>query len=254
MNQLTTNIGISVNDVSVSYPIFNTNAQNLRKRLINYISGNKFKDEINDIHYIHALRSINLSLEPGRCVGLVGRNGAGKSTLLKLMAGILEPTSGAITRNGEIASILTIGSGMELELDGYQNISRMCMLKGYSLSDSRSMSEEIVDFAQLGRFINLPVRTYSSGMKMRLAFAIATARVPDILLIDEVFGAGDAAFAHKAKDRIQNIASSAKCVVISSHSENLIKEFCNYCIYLNEGKLVAYDKTDEVLKYYNKTT
>ena len=250
MNEINKSIGVSLKNVVVNYPLFDSGTQNLRKRIIKIISFGHFQKDLGNVRIVKALKNISFDLKPGNSVGIIGRNGAGKSTLLKLMAGVLEPTSGEVSRSGIITSILTAGSGMEFELDGYQNIRRVGLLRGFSLKEVEEMMPEVVEFSQLGDFLSLPVRTYSSGMRMRLAFAIATVGAPDVLLIDEVFGAGDASFQERARDRISRLLKRSKCVVFSSHSDSLVREFCTNCLYLDEGRIKAYGETDEIIKYY----
>ena len=145
-----------------------------------------------------------------------------------------------------------MGNGMSPELDGYQNIRRVGLLRGFSRSELDKLETEIVQFADIGRAISLPLRTYSSGMRVRLSFAIATAGKPDILLIDEVFGAGDARFREKAHERMERLISETKIFVFSTHSKSLIKEFCSECIYLEKGQIKAFGPTDDVLKRFRQ--
>ncbi len=250
MNGPTSPIGITCERVVVDYPLFDAGAQNLQKRLLNLASFSRLRRTLSTIRYIHALRDISFDLKAGDAVGLIGRNGAGKSTLLKLIAGVLEPIRGKISRRGRITSLLTFGSGMQPELDGYQNIRRLGLLRGFSIKDVEAMTPEIVAFAQLGDFMTLPVRTYSAGMRMRLAFAIATVGTPDIMVIDEVLGAGDNLFMKRAQERIRGLLSRSKIIVLSSHSENTIREFCTTCLYLDSGQIRAYGETEEILTLY----
>lgn len=252
MNDNMTEIGVSLNQVKVDYPIYDSNAQVFQRRILKLVSFGRFHGKLGSIHVVHALKEISFELGAGSSVGLIGRNGAGKSTLLKLMAGVLEPTSGKISRRGDITALLTINSGMENEFDGYQNIRRVGLLRGFTAREMDDMTPEIVDFAQIGDFISLPIRTYSAGMRMRLAFAIATVGTPDILLIDEVFGAGDRGFLTNARKRIGALLERSRSIVLSSHSVGLIREFCTSCIYLERGEIRAHGDTEDVLKLYEK--
>ena len=245
-------IGISLKNVGVDFPIYGSNAQVMQRRLLNFASFGLAKLSLGEIRVVHALNDISFELEPGSALGLIGQNGAGKSTLLKVMAGVLEPTVGDIDRRGDITSLLTISSGMESELDGYQNIRRVGLLRGFTPNQIEAMTEEIIEFANLGDFISLPVRTYSSGMRMRLGFAIATVGTPDILLVDEVFGAGDSLFMQRARQRITALLTRSKSIVLSSHSTLLIKEFCTTCLYLQQGRVRAYGATEDVLAEYTE--
>ena len=250
MSGPTTPIGITLERVVVDFPLYDASAQNLQKRLLNIAGVSRLRRTLSTIRVVHALKDISLGLEAGHSVGLIGRNGAGKSTLLKLLAGVLEPSRGKISRCGRITSLLTYGSGMQPDLDGYQNIRRMGLLRGFSIKEVEAMTPDIVAFAQLGDFMTLPLRTYSAGMRMRLAFAIATVGTPDILVIDEVFGAGDHSFIKRAKERISRLLSRSKIVVLSSHSDYLIREFCTTCLYLEAGQIRAYGETGEILSLY----
>ena len=250
MKNTSLDIGIKLNQVDVDYPLFDAGAQDLQRRLMNLISLKMIQSSHTPVKVVNALRKITFNLEPGKAVGLIGRNGAGKSTLLRVMAGVMEPSRGEVTRKGEITALLSIGAGMEAELNGYQNIFRFGLLRGFSVEEIEKLTPEVVEFAQLGDFINLPIRTYSSGMKMRLAFGIATVGTPDILLIDEVFGVGDNQFKIRAQKRIGDLLSRSKIIVISSHADSLIREFCENCIYLENGQIKAYGKTDEMMKLY----
>ncbi len=251
MNHTATPIGINLEQVDVEYPLFDAGAQDLQRRIVNLVTFKKVKPSFTPVKVVNALKNISFRLDPGSAVGLIGRNGSGKSTLLKVMAGVMEPSRGSIWRCGKINAILTIGSGMESELNGYQNIQRLGLLWGLSVEEIRGLVPDIIEFSQLGDFIYLPVRTYSSGMRMRLAFAIATVGTPDILLIDEVFGVGDSQFRERAKQRISKLLQRSRIVVISSHADDLIREFCTRCLYLENGRIKAYGDTDEVIKLYH---
>ncbi len=243
-------IGAILKKVRVDYPIYDSNSQVLQRKLLSLATFGRKQTELGNIHVVHALKDVSFELRAGSSVGLIGRNGAGKSTMLKLLAGVLEPTSGQITRAGNITALLTINSGMENEFDGYQNIRRVGLLRGFSAEQIDAMVPEIVEFAQIGEFMSLPVRTYSAGMRMRLAFAIATVGTPDVLLIDEVFGAGDRWFVTNARKRIVAMLERSRCIVLSSHSLNQIREFCTSCIYLEHGEIRAQGDTRDVLAEY----
>ena len=196
------------------------------------------------------LRDINLDLPTGMITALMGDNGAGKSTLLKTMAGIYEPTQGEIESKGSIASLLDINLGVNPESSGRENIYSRGMLLGMSKRQINETIDEIIDFTDLADFIDLPVRTYSSGMSVRLAFAISTAVKPDILLLDEVIGAGDANFMDKARKRILNLIESVGILVFSSHSEADVKSFCTKGVVLDAGKIVFNGSVDDAYDFY----
>jgi lipopolysaccharide transport system ATP-binding protein len=197
-----------------------------------------------------ALNGLSLSIRHGERVGIIGRNGAGKSTLLQMLAGVTEPTSGTMTISGKVTAVLTLGVGLRDDLSGRENI----YLDGEAQGKSRAaMSEDvnaIVEFSELGRFIDLPVRTYSTGMKARLAFAMITQIKPEILIIDEALSVGDAAFAVKAGRRIAELCARGAIVLIVSHSMQSIRELCNRCLWLDAGRLVMDGTPDDVTRAY----
>lgn len=183
---------------------------------------------------------------------MIGHNGAGKSTLLKTIAGIYEPSEGAISTSGTIASLLDISLGMNPESSGRENIYSRGMLLGMTKKEIDELSEDIIAFTELADFIDLPVRTYSSGMSVRLAFAISTAVKPDILLLDEVISAGDASFMERARRRIGELIESVGILVFSSHSEQDVKDFCNRGIVLDAGNIVFDGSVDAAFEYYKR--
>ena len=199
-----------------------------------------------------ALENINLGVDSGERVGIIGRNGAGKSTLLHLIAGVAEPTSGRMRIDGHVTSILTLGVGMREEMTGRQNIYLDGEVQGRSRSEIDAVIEEIIEFAELGEFIDRPVRTYSTGMKSRLAFAMISYIEPEILLIDEALSVGDASFSAKATRRIREICASGKIVVVVSHGMSSIREICNRCIWLDNGRIVMDGDPQTVTEAYVK--
>lgn len=199
---------------------------------------------------VTGLEDINLNLKDGDRLGLVGHNGAGKSTLLKVLAGIYHPTEGEVTIQGRILSTLNITLGFEHEATGYENILLRGRLLGLTAAEIESKVDEIAEFTELGKYLNLPVRVFSSGMLMRLAFAIMTALESDILLMDEVIGTGDARFIHKAEKRLNEFMNKAKIMVIASHSDTVIREFCDRALLLKNGTAFALGEVDEVLGIY----
>ena len=189
-------------------------------------------------------------MKHGDRLALIGHNGAGKSTLLKTIAGIYEPTEGVISTNGSIASLLDISLGMNSESSGRENIYSRGMLLGMTRKQIDEISEDIIEFTELADFIDLPVRTYSSGMAVRLAFAISTAVKPDILLLDEVIGAGDASFMERARIRITELIESVGILIFSSHSEQDVRDFCNRGIVLDAGKIVFDGTVNDAFDFY----
>lgn len=223
--------------VTVQYPIYNNHGLSLRNQLVRISTGGRIESEAGRIQLVTALRDISFTLQDGDAVGLIGHNGAGKSTLLRTMAGVYHPVSGEITRQGKVATVLEMGAGMDPELTGYENIIRMGILLGLSMAEIRGKTQWLEDFTQLGEFLQLPVRTYSSGMATRLMFAVATAIQPDILLVDEIFGMGDAEFQVKAKQRMESLIKSVGIFVFASHNNELIRQYCNRFFKLEHGNM-----------------
>lgn len=199
-----------------------------------------------------ALNNVSFSINAGESVGIIGDNGAGKSTLLKMITGVAFPDEGEITVNGQVAALLELTAGFSLEMTGRENI----YLKGYilGLKDDfiKTIEDDIVEFAQIGDYIDQPVRTYSSGMKMRLGFAINVNIDPDILVIDEALSVGDAKFKKKCKDKISSIIKQGKTVLYVSHSKDSVKEMCPRSIYLKKGTVMFDGPTEEALKVYEE--
>lgn len=235
---------IKFHNVTLQYPIYNAKSMSLRNQLIKISTGGTLAQETNDIITVKALNNVSFELRDGDAVGLVGHNGAGKTTLLRAMAGIYAPISGKVDVTGSISTIIEIGAGMEPELSGYENIVRMGLLFGHSPKEMVAVIPEIEAFTELGDFLETPVRTYSAGMTMRLMFAVATAIKPEILLVDEMFGAGDENFQEKAKRRMEDLIESAKILVFASHSKELIRKYCNRVFVLEHGNLQIADASN----------
>jgi lipopolysaccharide transport system ATP-binding protein len=189
------------------------------------------------MQYVDALKGVSFSIFDGERVGIIGRNGSGKSTLLRTLAGVYPLEAGRIRVRGEIGTLLDISLGFELESTGRENIYNRGLAMGYSRKSMQEIEHEIVKFADLGDFIDLPMRTYSSGMFVRLGFAISTQFVPDVLLVDEVFSAGDGVFAKRAIERMNSIVSNAGIVVIVSHDMTAILQMCERIIWIDSGKI-----------------
>lgn len=197
-----------------------------------------------------ALQDLTLSIQEGERVGIIGRNGAGKSTLLQILAGITEPSSGEVHISGEVTAVLTLGTGLREDLTGRENISLEGETKGKDWKSREKDVAAIIEFAELGKFIDLPLRTYSTGMKARLAFAMITQINPEILIIDEALSVGDAAFSAKAAKKISELCGQGRIVLIVSHSMQSIRELCNRCLWLDQGKLVMDGSPDGVTHAY----
>ena len=241
---------IDVETVTIDYTIYGARTTTLQRALVRQMTGGRVFSEAGSTTRIRALDNVSLSLREGDRLGLIGPNGAGKSTLIRALAGCLEPSCGRIAVKGRVTALLSIGAGMDPERTGLENIYHMGL---YHLMLPKQMAahvDEIAEFAELGEFLNLPVRTYSDGMRVRLAFAIATCLQPEILLLDVAIGAGDAHFAAKARKRALNLYSSARLLVMASHADALLRQLCNLGLYIAQGRIVAFGPIDEVLDAY----
>jgi len=202
--------------------------------------------------FIEALRSLSLRVDRGERVGLIGRNGAGKSSLLRTIAGIYPPTSGSVRVHGQIRSLFELFLGFEPEDNGRQNIRYRGYLLGYSKQEIAKLEDEIIDFAGLRESIDLPLKTYSAGMNVRLAFSISTAIGGDIVLIDEVFAAGDAEFQARAQRRMREIIQGSACMIFVSHDLQAIRENCTRVVWLDNGAIVADGEPEQILQSYTE--
>lgn len=243
---------IDLRAVSVEFPILNVNARSLKKRFLRLATGGSIVKDANKHVIVHALNNINLSLRHGDRVGLIGHNGSGKSTFLRLLANIYEPTRGRIHIQGHVSSMLDVGVGMETEFTGYENIYTRGILLGLTRREIQKHMEDIAEATGLGDYLAMPVRTYSTGMQVRLAFAISTHINPDILLLDEVFGTGDADFIKKAKQKMASLMNQSSIMVMATHVDELILEFCNKAILLNNGTLAYVGDVKQALELYHQ--
>ena len=199
-----------------------------------------------------ALDDVSFNVEKGETLGLIGSNGAGKSTTLKLISGILKPSEGSITIRGNVVPMLELGAGFDLELTGRENIYLNGAILGYSKAYLESKYEEIVDFAEIREFIDMPIRNYSSGMMARLAFSIASVVQPEILIVDEILAVGDVKFQEKSYKRMQELMSGGATVLFVSHDLDKIEEMCDHVIWLDKGKVKQYGDAKKVCKAYKK--
>lgn len=239
---------ISLKDVSLDIPILDAN-RSFRSALFSGYTGGRVNVENRKVN-VRALENVSLEIKPGDRLGIVGHNGAGKTTLLRVLAGIFEPTSGTVTREGKITALFNASIGMDMDETGRENIYNLGLYMGMSPAEIQEKADEIIDFCELGDFISLPVRTYSSGMVVRLGFAVATALEPEIMLMDEGIGAGDARFAEKARERLNKFYGRLQTMVLASHSESFIREMCTTGILLEHGQLVYAGDIDSVMKFY----
>jgi lipopolysaccharide transport system ATP-binding protein len=240
---------INIRDMSILFPIYHSESRSLKKMVFAAASGRLGEDRKHRI-VVEALRDISLSLGSGDRLGFVGSNGAGKTTLLRALAGIYEPVQGSISIDGKVTALLDPGQGMNPELTGRENIRLRGLFDKLSPQEIARLEEDVIEFAELGQFMDLPVRMYSSGMVIRLGFALATAVRPQILLMDEWLLAGDAAFMAKAKTRLETMVRGAELLVLSSHSAPIILQWCNRVVWMDRGRIKADGPPEEVLSAY----
>ncbi len=243
-------VEIRVDSLCVEFPIFDAHARSLRNALLSLGTGGTIRPGARSCVTVTALEDVSFSLRDGDRLGIVGHNGAGKTTLLRALAGIYEPTRGSVLCRGQIAPLFDITLGMDPDATGYENIGIRGLFLGMSADEIRAHSQDIMDFSELGPYMHMPIRTYSTGMRVRLAFAIATAIRPDILLFDELIGAGDARFFERAERRLGEFLNRAQILVLASHSNAIIRKLCNKALLLHRGKVVGFDSVDEILKAY----
>ncbi|MBA3660188.1 MAG: ABC transporter ATP-binding protein [Gammaproteobacteria bacterium] len=242
---------IDLDQVSVAFPVFQVNARSFKKNFLRLATGGNVSKDANEHFVVRSLSDVDLTLRQGDRVGLIGHNGSGKSTLLRLLANIYEPTSGRIKIDGQVSPMLDLMSGIEQEFSGYENILIRGTILGIPRKKIREQMAAIAELTGLGDYLSMPVRTYSSGMMVRLAFAISTSIEPDILLIDEIFGAGDASFMEIARKKMISLLKESNIVVIATHSDTLIKEFCNKALLLESGRVKYFGAVDEALTQYH---
>lgn len=228
---------INFDSVSVEFPIFNANGRSLTSRLLEVATGGRLDKDPNGRVLVRALRDLNFEIGEGERVGLLGHNGAGKSTLLRVLSRVYHPQTGRAVIDGQITSLIDISLGINPEATGRENIFLRGKLLGMSKQELEAKFDDIVEFSELGDFIEMPVRTYSSGMHLRLAFAVSTVVKPEILLMDEWLSVGDESFKKKAEGRLTDLVDSAKILVIASHSRDLIEKTCNRAIWLEHGQV-----------------
>ena len=244
------NYYINLKDVHLYYPSALFNARTLKQTVFQLIRLQKPAKLLKDVH---ALCGIDLNIRSGEKLGIIGRNGAGKSTLLKTIAGIYPIASGELQTKGNIRSLFDLFLGFEMEATGRENIMYRGLLLGEDPQSILEKTEEIINFAELGEFIDYPMRSYSAGMNVRLAFAISTFVYGDILLLDEVFSVGDAAFVNKARTKIKQLMQSSKIMVFVAHDHKTVREVCNRVIWLDKGKIIADGEPGAVIEDYIKT-
>jgi ABC-2 type transport system ATP-binding protein/lipopolysaccharide transport system ATP-binding protein len=244
---------LKLDHVGVSFPIYDRGSRSLKKQVLYHGTGGHIGSDARNHIVVEALRNVSLDLGAGDRVALVGSNGAGKTTLLRVMAGIYEPVRGIVTSRGLISPMFDIGLGIDHELSGYENIRFRGLILGLSVREIEERLEEIVAFTELGDYLDIPVRAYSSGMMTRLTFAVATCFSPEILLMDEWIIAGDAGFLAKAQQRIEAFVENASIMVLASHHGGICRRWCNKAVWMERGAVKAFGEVDEILSAYEAT-
>ena len=229
---------IIAKDVGVEFPIFNSSHRSLKKSILNVTTGGRVAQDTKNHVVVRALDDISLNIQPGDRVGLVGHNGSGKTTLLRVLSGVYAPVRGSLDVKGKIATLLDISLGMDGEATGYENIRVRGLLMGLSVAEIDALTDEIAEFTGLGDYLNMPMRTYSSGMTVRLGFAVSTSIQADIVLMDEWLSVGDAEFQEKASERLNHMVNQASILVLASHSMDLVEKTCNRIVRMEHGKIV----------------
>jgi ABC-type polysaccharide/polyol phosphate transport system ATPase subunit len=242
---------LRLRDLWVEFPIYQGSSRSLKKSLLAKAHGNLARDARDRVNVV-ALSAISLDIEHGDRLAVIGANGAGKSTLLKVLAGIYAPTRGRIDISGRVSALLTASVGLDPDATGRENIVLQGMYMDVHPREMRARIDEIAAFTELGYHLDLPVRTYSSGMMIRLCFAVATSVRPDILLMDEWLAAGDAGFLSKARKRMADFVSASSILVLASHSIPILQEWCNRAILLDHGRIVAMGEVAEIAAAYQK--
>jgi len=241
-------VSIEVQNAFVDFPIFDAKTRSLKKRVLGKVGG-KIGTE-SKVPVIEALQDVSLSLTDGDRVGLVGHNGAGKSTLLRLLSGIYEPTRGSAQVLGKVAPVFDLGIGMDPEISGYENIMIRGLFLGMTRKQMEKRVDDIAEFTELGDYLAMPLRTYSTGMRVRLALGVVTTIDPEILILDEGIGAVDAAFLNKARDRLVDLVRRSGMLVFASHADDLLLELCTTAIWMDEGRMKMHGSLRDVLTAY----
>lgn len=241
---------INLKDVSVEIPVYNSQGRSLKKTIMGIATGGKIGLTESGKTVVKSLSNIDLKIRDNERVGLLGHNGAGKSTLLRVLGGVYTPTSGLAEIHGKVGSLIDISLGIDSEATGLENIFLRGALLGIQKKRIEKELENIIEFSELGGFINMPVRTYSTGMHMRLAFAVSTMITPDILLMDEWLSVGDQGFQSKAEKKLSELVDRSNILVIATHSRELVERCCNRAIWLEHGNMIMDGSAEEVCNNY----
>ena len=235
---------VEVRHVSMHFNLMEERVDSIKEYCLRMLKGKLLYNDF------VALDDISFDIQKGDILGLIGFNGAGKSTLLKILAGVLQPTMGTVKVKGKIAPLIEVGAGFDPELTARENVYLNGAILGYSRSFLESKFDEIIDFAELGEFVDVPVKNFSSGMYARLGFSIATVVKPDILIVDEVLSVGDFRFQEKCEKRIQDMIAEGTTIILVSHDINLIKKICNKAVWLSLGRMIAMGEAGEICGRY----
>jgi ABC-type polysaccharide/polyol phosphate transport system ATPase subunit len=241
---------IELRNAYVKFPVFSPKERSIKTAIKHKLVGGALHFEKEKAVYVEALNNISMRLGDGVRLGIMGHNGSGKTTLLRLLAGIYEPTEGSITRSGSVYSVTDMLMGMDPEESGYDNIIMRGIFMGLTHKQAKSLIPDVEEFTELGEFLSMPVRTYSTGMMLRLAFAISTSVQSDILIMDEMIGAGDAAFMEKALKRTEEFLKKTSILIIASHNPQTVLQFCNAAILLEKGYITRSGKPEEIIQAY----
>jgi ABC-type polysaccharide/polyol phosphate transport system ATPase subunit len=244
---------ITLKDICVDLPIYNAKGRSLKSTILaQTVGGGVADDRDRSVVVIRALNNVTLHLRHGSRVALIGPNGAGKTTLLRVMAQIYPPTRGIVDVSGRIASLTDLNVGMDSEATGYENIRMRGVLLGLAAPEIAKLIPDVAEFTELGEYLRLPIRCYSSGMMLRLAFGISTAIRPEIILLDEIIGVGDQAFVQRARHRLKGLIDAASILVMASHDRNTITQLCSSAIWLSQGRVIDQGSPAEILDRYGK--
>lgn len=241
---------VELQNVSVEFPVYNSTSRSLKNRVLSVATGGKIERRTDGLVIIRGLDQISLSLQDGERVGLIGHNGSGKTTLLRVFSGIYTPTHGSAVIQGRCVSLINIGLGIDQDATGRENIRLRCIMMGMEPKEISEKMESIANFSGLGDFLDVPFRTYSSGMQLRLAFAASTSISPDILIMDEWLSTGDEDFKERANRRMASLVESTKILILASHSKDLLMQNCTRVIWLEHGKVKMDGRPTDVLPLY----
>lgn len=246
---------LEMSGVSVDFPLFSSQSRGLINSLLRFDRAVQQRIETKGGSgvTVHALRDITLHLKVGDRVALIGRNGAGKTTMLRVMSGVYEPEHGEIRSSGNISALTDLMLGVDPEASGYDFVITRGIVMGLTKTQARGLFQDVEAFTELGDYLHLPVRSYSTGMLLRLAFAVSTAVVPDILLMDEMIGVGDAQFIERAHHRLDKLMSQVEILVLASHNEEILRAFCSKGIVMSEGRIVYAGPLEECLALHNES-